>query len=57
MLFNSRALGNSLLTVQHYKDWKDRRRTYDASFSRKLVQVNCIYVINLLYVMLTIIAI
>ena len=30
-----RLLKNSLLTIQHYDDWKDRRRTLDQAFVRR----------------------
>ena len=33
--FTCRLLQNSLLTIQHWKDWKDRRRTLDQAFMRR----------------------
>ena len=34
-LYTCRLLKDSLLTIQHYDDWKDRRRTMDQAFVRR----------------------
>ena len=33
--FSLRFIQRSVLTIQHYNDWKPRRRTFDPAFARR----------------------
>ena len=52
----SRFVKKSLANIQHYEDWKDRRRAFEPAFTRRCSLNNCnsslILIITVIFVVL-----